>query len=86
MTCVGRGACVGESALVVPATRTSTVVALEPTVLLRLTHASLSAALSTRSRIWRDIRSAVVWREPFQLIRVPVLRALVGSDADVSTL
>lgn len=59
------------------------VVALEPTVLLRLTHASLSSALSSRAKIWRDVRTAVVWREPFQLIRLPVLRCLVGSDAEV---
>lgn len=53
-------------------------------MLLRLTHASLSAALAAKPKVWRDVRTAVMWREPFQLIRLPILRALVGSDSDVS--
>jgi hypothetical protein len=86
MQSVGRGACIGESALVVPATRTVTVVALEPTLLLRLTNASLTAALGTHTKLWRDLRTAVLWREPFQLIRLPVLRSLVGTDSEAYLL
>lgn len=86
MQSVGRGACIGESALVVPATRTVTVVALEPTLLLRLTNASLTAALGTHTKLWRDLRTAVLWREPFQLIRLPVLRSLVGTESEAYLL
>jgi hypothetical protein len=68
---------------VVPCTRASTCVALEPTVLLRLTHASLCSALAPRPKLWRDLRNAVIWREPTELIRLPVLRALAAFTTDV---
>ena len=83
MRLFGPGDCIGESSLVVPCTRVCTAVALEPTILLRLTHASLCESLSNRPKVWRELRNAVIWREPSELTRLPVLRALVGTHSEV---
>jgi len=76
----GPGRCIGEHSLVVPAPRAARAVALSPCLLARVTHDSLRRALAHRPAVWRAVRSAVIWREPSQLIRVPLLRWLAGGE------
>lgn len=77
---LGPGRCLGESGLVVPAARSTRAVALSPCLLARVTHNSVRRALAHRPAVWRAVRSAVAWREPSQLIRVPLLLHLAGGE------
>jgi hypothetical protein len=76
----GPGRCIGEHTLVVPAPRAVRAVAMSTCILARLTHSSIRRLLSHRPRVWRAMRNSVVWREPSQMVRVPLLRWLVGGE------
>jgi len=77
-----RGGCVGDPSLVTPGPRATRAIALCSTTVLRLTAASLRTALLPRPRVWRAVRNAVAWRDPLQLMRLPLLCHLAGGGDD----
>jgi CRP-like cAMP-binding protein len=81
-----RNSCVGESSLILPGPRTTKAVALSSSLLLRITHASFRAVLAVKPRMWRTVRNAVIWREPSQLARLPLLASLIGGEAEARKL